>query len=339
MQVKISHAIPMVTGFIKANIVPMIHGSPGIGKSQIVKQIAQEYGLLLIDLRLSQCDPTDLAGFPQIDAARQKAGYVPMDTFPLEGETPPAGYNGWLLFFDEANSASKAVQAAAYKILLDRMIGQRKLHKNCALVAAGNLATDGAIVEEMSTALQSRMAHIELVVDSQEWTEWAAENDVDHRISDYIKFKPGQLYTFSPDHTDKTYACPRTWEFANRVMKVTQDAPELRLRMLSSTLSEGVAREFITFCKIYDDLPKPQQIISMPEAIPVPREPSILFALTGTIAHNANPDNFGQLMKFIQRLPVEFQVVSMRETIRRNKTMMSHSAVQKWVSESAASLF
>jgi len=339
MQVKISEAIPMVTAFIKANIVPMIHGSPGIGKSQIVKQIAEEYGLQMIDLRLSQCDPTDLAGFPQIDAARQKAGYVPMDTFPLEGETPPKGYNGWLLFFDEANSASKAVQAAAYKILLDRMIGQRKLHKNCGLVAAGNLETDGAIVEEMSTALQSRMAHIELVVDPQEWTNWAAENGVDHRISDYIKFKPGQLYTFNPDHTDKTYACPRTWEFANRVLKVTEEGSKMRLPMLASTLSEGVAREFITFCKIYQDLPKPAQIMASPETVKVPTEPSILFALTGSLAHNATVDNFGPIMKFISRLPTEFQVVTLRETIRRNKAMMAHPAVQKWIADSAADLF
>jgi hypothetical protein len=52
---------------------------------------------------------------------------------------------------------------------------------------------------------------MELVVDSEEWIEWAEQNDIDHRITSYIKFKPGQLYTFTPDHTDKTYACPRTW--------------------------------------------------------------------------------------------------------------------------------
>lgn len=339
MQVKISQAIEMVQGFIKAGIVPMVHGSPGIGKSQIVQQIADEHKLLLVDLRLSQCDPTDLAGFPQIDAARQKAGYLPMDTFPLEGETPPAGYNGWLLFFDEANSAPKAVQAAAYKIILDRKIGQRSLHKRCALVAAGNLETDGAIVEEMSTALQSRMAHIELQVDSEEWVAWAQSNGIDHKITDYIKFKPGQLYTFKADHTDKTYGCPRTWEFANRVLKVTDDKSKTRLAMLAGTISEGLAREFTTFCRIYDDLPKPAQIIAAPDTIKVPQEPSILFALTGTIAHNATPDNFTSLMKFIQRLPVEFQVVTMRETIRRNKAMMSHASVQKWVTESAAQLF
>lgn len=329
----------MVTDFIKAGIVPMIHGSPGIGKSQIVQQIADAHGLQLIDLRLSQCDPTDLAGFPQIDVARQKAGYMPMDTFPLDTDTPPAGYNGWLLFFDEANSAPKSVQAAAYKIILDRKIGQRSLHKRCALVAAGNLETDGAIVEEMSTALQSRMAHIELTIDSDSWVEWAQNNDVHHMITSFIQFKPGQLHTFKADHTDKTYACPRTWEFANRVMKATPDGSANRLPMLAGTLSEGVAREFLTFVKIYDDLPKPAQIMAAPETIKVPTEPSILYALTGTLSHNATPQNFDSLMKFIVRLPVEFQVVTMRETIRRNKAMMSHASVQKWVTESAAKLF
>ena len=339
MQVKISQAVPMVTDFIKAGIVPMIHGSPGIGKSQIVHQIAEAHGLKLVDMRLSQCDPTDLAGFPQIDAARGKAGYLPMDTFPLEGEAPPTGYNGWLLFFDEANSAPKAVQAAAYKILLDRMIGQHKLHKNCALVAAGNLESDGAIVEEMSTALQSRLAHIELTHDADAWVEWAQLNGVNHKITDFIKFKPGQLYTFKPDHTDKTYACPRTWEFANRVLNVTDEGSPARLPMLAGTLSEGVAREFLTFCKIYESLPKPAAIIAAPDTIKVPVEPSILYALTGSLAHNATDQNFTSMMKFISRLPVEFQVVTMRETIRRNKSMMSHAAVQKWVTESATKLF
>jgi len=340
MQVKISLAKTMVASYIRAKLTPMLWGSPGIGKSAIVHQIAKEYGLKVIDLRLAQCDPTDLMGFPQIDAARQKAGYVPMDTFPIEGEPLPGGYNGWLLFLDEANSAPKAVQAAAYKIILDRMVGQTRLHKNCAVVAAGNQESDNAIVEPMSTALQSRLVHIELVIDATEWTDnWAANNDIDHRISDYIKFKPGQLFTFTPDHTDKTYACSRTWEFANRVLKVTDEASPERLPMLAGTLSEGVAREFVTFMKIYNDLPKPAQLVNSPETIQVPQEPSILFALTGSISHIANADNMSQLMKYIKRLPVEFQVVTMRETVRRNKTMMAHTAVQKWVSESATDLF
>ena len=162
------------------NIVPMIHGSPGIGKSDIVKTLADKVGLKLIDLRLAQCDPTDLLGFPVTSG--KKAGYLPMDTFPLDTDTPPDGYNGWLLFLDELTSASIAVQAAAYRLILDRQVGQYTLHPDCYIVGAGNLATDKAIVNRMSTALQSRMAHLELQLDHNSWYEWAEDNDIDHRI-------------------------------------------------------------------------------------------------------------------------------------------------------------
>jgi hypothetical protein len=122
-------------------------------------------------------------------------------------------------------------------------------------------------------------------------------------------------------------------------MNVTEDGSPNRLPMLAATLSEGVAREFITFYKIYDSLPKPAQIVASPELIPVPDEPSILFALTGSIAHNATEDNFAAYMKYIKRLPVEFQVVTMRETLRRNKEMKSNTVVKTWIANSAAALF
>ena len=81
------------------------------------------------------------------------------------------------------------------------------------------------------------------------------------------------------------------------------------------------------------------QIVLAPETIKVPGEPSVLFALTGSIAHNATVDNLTNLMKYVYRLPVEFQVVCLREVIRRNKPLAAHAAVQKWISQSAADLF
>ena len=342
-QVKISQAISMITKYIKAGLVPMLRGSPGMGKSSIIHQIAAEYNLLVIDLRLSQCDPTDLMGFPNIKG--NKAGYVPMETFPIEGDPLPINpatglaYDGWILFLDEFNGASIAVQAAAYKLVLDKMVGIYRLHRKVAIVCAGNLETDGAIVNPMSTAMQSRLVHLELVSDVTEFTDWCAANGIDHRISDYGKFRPGNVYAFSPDHTDHTYACGRTWEFANRVLKVTDDNDPDRLPMLSGTISEGVAREFIGFCQIYQDLPTQAQIVASPETVKVPDEPSIIWALTGSIAHNAHKDTIGQVMKYVNRLPKEFQVVTLRETVRRNKPLMSHPAIQKWIGESATELF
>lgn len=337
MQYKISDAIEAITLYLKAKIVPFLKGPPAIGKSGIVRQIAKNNGLKVIDLRLSQCDPTDLLGFPSIQGKR--AGYAPMETFPIQGDEIPEGYNGWLLFLDEFSSAPPAVQAAAYKLVLDRMVGVHHLHEKVFIVCAGNREQDNAIVQPMSTALQSRLGHMELVVDPKEWVTWAQNNDVNHKITDYIQFKPGALYTFKPDHTDDTYGSPRTWEFASNVMEhVGEDSP-LLLAMLSGVLSEGVAREFRVFCKIYADLPKPAAIMANPESVKIPNEPSVLYALCGTVSHNATAENLGALMKFVHRLPKEFQVVALRDTIRRNVMLASHPEIRKWISTSAADLF
>jgi len=321
----------------------MLSGSPGCGKSQIGYKIAADYNLKVIDLRLSQCDPTDLLGFPSIgtniDPRKARAGYVPMETFPIEGDPLPPGYSGWLLFLDEFNSASPAVQAAAYKLVLDRMVGAYALHKNVAIMCAGNLETDNAIVQPMSTALQSRLIHMELEIDAEEWVNWAAEAGINHQIVDYVKFKPSAVFTFKPDHTDSTYACPRTWEFLSRLMAEIPATDPLALQLYAGTVSEGVAREFITFCKIYDTLPKISQIVASPDTVKVPTEPSVQYAITGALAHNATDANLGQLMKFVNRMPHEFQVITVRETTQRNKPLLQHPAIVKWRVDFAEALF
>lgn len=338
MQVKLSQAVSMATVYLKCKLVPMLVGSPGCGKSSVAYIIAEHYNLKVIDLRLTQCDPTDLLGFPNI--LGKKAGYVPMETFPLEGDPIPEGYSGWLLFLDELSSASLTVQAAGYKLILDRMVGQHKLHSNVAIMAAGNKETDNAIVEPMSTAMQSRLVHLELVHDHKEFINWANIQGFNHFITDYIGFLPDQLFTFKPDHTDKTYACPRTWEFANRILNdVPFDHPDL-IALLAGCLSEGVARQFVNYCKVYESLPTERQIKLDPENTPVPEDRGMLYALCGSLSSNASNDaSFDQVIKYIKRFPVEFQVITLRSAVRRNPAMDKHPAVLEWKSSSSKVLF
>lgn len=334
MKIKIPEAAELVTTALKAQLVPMIHGSPAVGKSAIVKQIAKQFGLKLIDLRLSQCDPTDLLGFPDIarSLTRPKAGYVPMETFPIEGDKIPENFNGWLLFLDEFNSAPPAVQASAYKLVLDRMVGVHHLHKKVAIVCAGNLETDGAIVQPMSTALQSRLVHLEVVVDAKGWNDWAHTEKFDHRITSYIEFRPDHIYTFSPDHSDKTYASPRTWEFVHKILGVTEVTKQT-LPLLVGTVGEGVAREFFGFCQIHEKLPKIETIATSPETVQVPSEPSIQFALCGAIAANTTKDNCANLLEFVKRMPAEFQVVCVRSMVKRNPAVMKSPGFAPWITK------
>jgi hypothetical protein len=335
MQVKPSRAASLIEKYLLAKVVPMLRGSPGIGKSDLVRAIAAKYNLLVIDVRLTQCDPTDLNGFPSLSGA--KATYLPMDTFPIQGDEIPKGYNGWLIFLDELSSANEAVQAAAYKLTLDRMVGRHKLHDKVAVVAAGNLESDGAIVNPMSTALQSRLAHIEMAVDVEDWLDWALRNDIHHHITDFIKFKPGMLYTFKPDHSDNTYASPRTWEFANRLIGFSHESEFTAL--LAGVITEGVAREFINYCKVYKTLPKLEDILATPEKVLVPDEPGVLFALAGSVAEWATKDNLGNLLKYVNRIPKEFQVRTLRECVRRKRELLSHPEMTNWIHASRTELF
>lgn len=344
IKIKISEAAEYIALYIKAGLVPLITGSPGIGKSEIVHALAKAYGLKLIDFRVAQADPVDLLGFPRIDPVTGKGSYAPMETFPIESDAIPKGYNGWLLFLDELTSGTKALQSAAYKLILDRQVGQFNLHKNVAIVAAGNLETDNAIVEEMSTALQSRLVHLEVVVDAKGWGEWASANGYDHRITSYINFRPDNLFTFKPDHTDRTYGCPRTWGFSNRLLKLVEVTDKKALGLLAGTLSEGLAREFLIFCKIFDKLPKVSNIVANPQLVAVPDEPSILWALCGALSKEITLKNIEPVMEFITRIPKEFQVVCLRQTLapktKAEKQEYAKSpALVSWIVENGAVLF
>ncbi|SUA63396.1 Uncharacterised protein [Oligella urethralis] len=329
--VNTDQASQLIETAISAKIVPLLKGSPGIGKSAIIHQIAKNHNLKVIDVRLSQADPTDLLGFPQINKDGTKAGYVPMETFPLEGDPIPDGYSGWLLFFDELTSAVPAIQASAYKIILDRQVGIHNLHPYVAIVAAGNLETDNAIVETMSTALQSRMIHFELRVDNKQWFDWAEKNHIDSRILAYLSYKPEMLYKFDPDHTDQTFPCPRTWEFTNRMLgKLNTLDESLLLPALAGTIGQGTAREFVGFTKIYQSLPKLETILANPDTTPIPDEISSKFALSGSIADLATKDNIDKLFTYLLRLPSEFQVLAFRIIYRRDSSIIPDKYLIEW---------
>ena len=324
---------------LKAKKVPMMVSSPGIGKSSIAKQVAKTLNLFLIDVRLAQCDPTDLLGFPTINEKTGKAGYAAMDTFPLEGDTIPEGYSGWLILFDEFPSAPLSVQAAAYKIVLDKMVGQRKLHKNVAMMAAGNLATDKAIVNRISTALQSRMVHFELVVSHPDFIEWANQSGIDHRIISFLNFQPPLLHKFDPDHNDFTFACPRTWEFMSDIIKPWKEINATKLPTMAGTVSEGVAREFLGYSQIFESLPTIQDVMRSPEGFDLPtNEPSIMYAISGMISAWASVSNIPTLIRAVDRLPIEFQVICLTGALKRDPTLKEDSAVRTWISQNAQNL-
>lgn len=330
VKVTTSAAPDLIKQVLKAKLVPMLHGSPGIGKSSISKQIAESANLKVIDLRLSQCDPTDLSGFPFVNKESKKAGYVPMDTFPIQGDKIPDGYKGWLLLLDEFNSAPMAVQTAAYKLILDRQVGQHDLHDNLYMIAAGNLETDKAITNRLSTAMQSRLVHLEVTLNYKDWIKWANQNKLDYRISSFINFKPEMLHKFDPEHNDYTFPCARTWEFVSKLIDGESTIDHL-IPVIAGTIGKGAAAEFLSYVSVFKQLPDFNSIVQNPLSTIVSDEPSVLFAITGLIANNVTKTNFDSVIQYLERLPIEFQTICLQNSISRCPEIENKESFDNWL--------
>jgi len=320
---------------LQAKLPIMVSGSPGIGKSAIFKQISDKYKLKLIDLRISTMDPVDFTGFPKI--TDNLATWVPFDVFPYETTPVPDGYNGWLIFLDELNSAVPANQKAAYRLLLDREIGQHKLHPKAFVVAAGNLLSDNAIVHEMGTALQSRLVHIELEVPASEWLIWAATNDIDHRVLAYINKQPQNLHKFDPDHADKTFPCPRTWEMCSTLIK---DEPNNKLidleTLIAGTIGEGMANNFVVHAEIYSQLPDYTDILKNPLTVACSDDPGVLYALSYMLSAQVTKQELPTIIKYIERMPIEFQTITLQDICRKNPAWEALPAINDWAAKNCA---
>lgn len=304
---------------LNANLVPFISGSPGGGKSAMIRSIAKDNKLYLIDIRLSQVDPVDLKGFGSIEDGRTV--FCPPSMFPLEGlDEVPEGYNGWLIFFDEINAAPKAIQAASYKILLEREVGDHKLHSKVQLACAGNLMTDGAITSEIGTALRSRLVHIHVESDPVEFMGVAAKLQFDPRVLAFLDYAKNKLNTFRAfqdnNSSDASFACERTWEFVSNLCKViepdvSKSIPTKYTTLLAGTIG-STALEFVQFTAELDNMIPYSQITTDPSNVPIPDKAAVKYLLSCMLGNNVTESDADAVSKYVLRLPIEFQIVFFR---------------------------
>lgn len=334
----------LIVPVLMAGMCPMISSSPGVGKSSIAAEICEEFNLAMVDIRLSTVDPTDLNGFIAPNLATGRADYLPPSVFPILGmDELPAGKDGWLIFFDEITAAPPSIQAAAYKVILDKMIGNHHLHPKAVMMAAGNGVKDNAVASRMSTALQSRMIHFEMVVNAKEWIEHAIEKKFDSRTIAYVEHRPDVLSSFDPKHTDKTFCCPRTMEFLSKALgKLPKGKPAHDysfMPLYAGTVGDGIGTEFRAFLEIYKDLVKFEDIENNPKTAPLPDEPSAMFAIAGVIGDRTDRDNIAAVMQYVERMPVEHQVSAIKKIGANTPELKTSSPFINWLDVNAKKLF
>ncbi len=282
----------------------MLWGPPGVGKSQMVAQVAERHGMPVIDIRLSQMEPSDLRGIPfRVDGQVEWA--VP-SMLPDVSRHGPQG----ILFLDEITSVPPSVSAAAYQLILDRRLGAYSVPKGWAIFAAGNRQGDRGVTYTMPAPLANRFSHFDVDVNLDDWVAWAYANDIDDRLIAFLRFRPDLLFEFDPAHNPEAFPSPRSWEFAHRALQKFGDVQELLTGTLQACVGPAAGIELSAFVENLDKLPDIDAIVRG-EKVHVPKETDLQYAVAAALVGRAirarNEENsaetYGNILDYASTFP------------------------------------
>jgi len=258
-------------------------GPPGVGKSEVVADIATELGGYMIDLRLSQMEPTDIRGIPFFNKNNEKMDWAP--PIDLPDDEMAAQYPIIVLLLDEMNSAAPAVQAAAYQLILNRRIGKYKLPDNVVMVAAGNRDSDKGVTFRMPSPLANRFLHLEVRPDFQSWQNWAVKNKIHSDVVGYLSFAKADMFDFDPRSNSRSFATPRTWTFASEFCHDKDMSAAELTDLIAGCVGEGTAVKFMAHRKHAANLPKPEDILAGKVKELKTKEVSAMYSLTTSMCY------------------------------------------------------
>ena len=231
---------------------------PGTGKSALIKSIADELNVPVVEVFLSEYDPSEVGGFVyrEGDVMRKARPWY----LPSEGKG--------ILMLEEFSDAATAVQNVACRLIRERQLGDHKLGDGWTIIACGNRAKDRSGAQQLVKKFNNRVCMITLEPATEHWIETASRLGFHPAVIGYINRTPQSLNKFNPLHEVSPTA--RTWEMVSDAVS-GMTLPEATMRkFVSGYIGKGEANNFMGFYKRMNELPDAADIIAAPDVIAVP---------------------------------------------------------------------
>jgi MoxR-like ATPase len=304
--------------------VPLhLWGPCGVGKSQIVYQLADDLGYDFLDVRAGLLDPVDLRGLPRI--AGDQTEWVPPKFLPTSGKG--------ILFLDELTSAPQMTQAGCYQLVLDRKLGEYILPDGWVVVAAGNPASERGVHFSMPRPLRNRFVHLDLEPDLDDWCKWAIKAGVRPEIIAFLRFKPELLLAADVTSDANAWPTPRSWEMASNVLSgianrqktaFLSGASDFEAQLLDGTVGPAATSELVAFLRLFRQLPSIDEILLNPDTAPLPTETSAQIAIATALGRVVTDNSIARGLRYLDRMPTEMRVMAVRDAAARD-TAITHT--------------
>lgn len=323
--------------------MPIFKGSPGLGKSAMVKQAADELRKIFPDFGFVNLHPTmphdEVGGIPELirkEGEPTRTDYALPKWFPLD----PASKG--IINLDDVAQSDKLMQQVMANLVHDRSLRGYPLPDGWMIVGSGNRVEDGAGVVKTLTHFNDRICDINIAAHVASWVEdFAIPNGIDERIIAYVLSDETKLDQFDP----KVAKCatPRSWEAVSNWLKFIGTLPEdkqtkMAQVLLAGEIGQGEAIRFWAFCQLFGRMPDIDAILADPLNASIEHPLDIQYALVISIAQKLDPNNLQAALQYVDRLGTDLTVLMLKVGMSFKPELQTSQAFLNWSMNNQAAL-